>query len=142
MWKAFDEMEKLGWIGSHRPKMIAVQSEGCAPIIRAFEQGKKSADFFKNPETSALGLRVPVAVGDFLILQAIRKSNGYALTVSDKELMDGVKMIGKHEGIFSAPEGGATVAALPKLLELGMIHQNDRIVCFITGSGLKYVDLY
>ena len=142
MWKAFDEMEKLGWIGSHRPKMIAVQSEGCAPIIRAFEQGKKSADFFKNPETSALGLRVPVAVGDFLILQAIRKSNGYALTVSDKELMDGVKMIGKHEGIFSAPEGGATVAALPKLLELGMIHQNDRLVCFITGSGLKYVDLY
>ena len=93
MWKAFDEMEKLGWIGSHRPKMIAVQSKGCAPIIRAFEQGKKSADFFKNPETSALGLRVPVAVGDFLILQAIRKSNGYALTVSDKELMDGVKMI-------------------------------------------------
>ena len=142
MWKAFDEMEELGWIGSHRPKMISVQSEGCAPIIRAFEQGKASADFFENPETSALGLRVPTAIGDFLILKAIRESNGYALTVSDKELMDGVKMIGKHEGIFSAPEGGATVAALPKLLELGMIHQNDRVVCFITGSGLKYVDLY
>ena len=114
MWKAFDEMEKLGWIGSHRPKMISVQSEGCAPIVRAYEQGKDSADFFENPETSALGLRVPAAIGDFLILKAIRESNGYALTVSDKELMDNVKMIGKHEGIFSAPEGGATVATLPK----------------------------
>jgi len=142
MWKAFDEMEKLGWIGSHRPKMISVQSEGCAPIIRAFEQGKDTADFFENPETSALGLRVPAAIGDFLILKAIRESNGYALTVSDKELMDNVKMIGKHEGIFSAPEGGATVATLPKLLDLGVINSKDRIVLFITGSGLKYVDLF
>ena len=142
MWKAFDEMEKLGWIGSHRPKMISVQSEGCAPIIRAFEQGKDTADFFENPETSALGLRVPAAIGDFLILKAIRESNGYALTVSDKELMDNVKMIGKHEGIFSSPEGGATVATLPKLLDLGVINSKDRIVLFITGSGLKYVDLF
>ena len=142
MWKAFDEMEKLGWIGFHRPKMISVQSEGCAPIVRAFEQGKDSADFFENPETSALGLRVPAAIGDFLILKAIRESNGYALTVSDKELMDNVKMIGKHEGIFSAPEGGATVATLPKLLDLGVINSKDRIVLFITGSGLKYVDLF
>jgi len=142
MWKAFDEMEKLGWIGSHRPKMISVQSEGCAPIIRAFEQGKDTADFFENPETSALGLRVPAAIGDFLILKAIRESNGYALTVSDKELMDNVKMIGKHEGIFSAPEGGATVATLPKLLDLDVIKPNDRIVLFITGGGLKYVDLF
>ena len=138
----FDEMEQLGWIGSHRPKMISVQSEGCAPIIRAFEQGKDTADFFENPETSALGLRVPAAIGDFLILKAIRESNGYALTVSDKELMDNVKMIGKHEGIFSAPEGGATVATLPKLLDLGVINSKDRIVLFITGSGLKYVDLF
>ncbi|MCS5640638.1 MAG: threonine synthase [Candidatus Marinimicrobia bacterium] len=142
MWKAFDEMEKLGWIGSHRPKMISVQSEGCAPIIHAFEQGKDTADFFENPETSALGLRVPAAIGDFLILKAIRESNGYALTVSDKELMDNVKMIGKHEGIFSSPEGGATVATLPKLLDLGVINSKDRIVLFITGSGLKYVDLF
>ena len=142
MWKAFDEMEQLGWIGSHRPKMISVQSEGCAPIIRAFEQGKDTADFFENPETSALGLRVPAAIGDFLILKAIRESNGYALTVSDKELMDNVKMIGKHEGIFSSPEGGATVATLPKLLDLGVINSKDRIVLFITGSGLKYVDLF
>ena len=142
MWKAFDEMEAMGWIGSHRPKMISVQSEGCAPIIRAFDQGKDSADFFENPKTSALGLRVPAAIGDFLILKAIRESNGYALRVSDKELMDSVKMIGKHEGIFSAPEGGATVAALPKLLDRGIIKPNDRIVLFITGSGLKYVDLF
>ena len=142
MWKAFDEMEKLGWIGSHRPKMISVQSEGCAPIVRAYEQGKDSADFFDNPETSALGLRVPVAIGDFLILKAIRESDGYALTVSDKELMDNVKMIGKYEGIFSAPEGGATVATLPKLLDLDVIKPKDRIVLFITGGGLKYVDLF
>ena len=142
MWKAFDEMEKLGWIGFHRPKMISVQSEGCAPIVRAFEQGKDSADFFENPETSALGLRVPAAIGDFLILKAIRESNGYALTVSDKELMKNVKMIGKHEGIFSSPEGGATVATLPKLLDLGVINSKDRIVLFITGGGLKYVDLF
>ena len=142
MWKAFDEMEQLGWIGSHRPKMISVQSEGCAPIVRAFEQGKDSADFFENPETSALGLRVPAAIGDFLIIKAIRESNGYALTVSDKELMDNVKMIGKYEGIFSAPEGGATVATLPKLLDLDVIKPNDRIVLFITGGGLKYVDLF
>ena len=142
MWKAFDEMEKLGWINSHRPKMISVQAEGCAPIIRAFEDGKKTADFFENPSTSALGLRVPIAVGDFLILQTIRKSNGFALAVSDAELMNGVKLIGKFSGIFSAPEGGATVAVLPKLLELSIIHPTDKVVCFITGNGLKYVDFF
>lgn len=142
MWKAFGEMEQLGWINSHRPKMISVQAEGCAPIIQAFNEGKESADYFENPKTNALGLRVPVAVGDFLILESIRESNGYALTVSDKELMDGVKLLGKHSGIFSAPEGGATVAAIPKLLGLGQISPSDRVVCFITGSGLKYVDLF
>lgn len=142
MWKAFDEMEQLGWIGEKRPRMISVQAEGCAPIVRAFKQGKDSADYFENPKTDALGLRVPVAVGDFLILQSIRKSNGYALTVSDKELMDGVKFIGKHSGIFSAPEGGATVAAIPKLLDKGILSKSDQVVCFITGNGLKYVDLF
>ena len=142
MWKAFNEMESLGWINGNRPKMISIQSEGCAPIIRAFEDGKETADFFKNPKTRALGLRVPIAVGDFLILESIRESSGFAISVSDEELMEGVKWIGKHEGIFSAPEGGATVAALPKLLDLEIIHNKDRIVCFITGTGLKYIDLY
>ena len=142
MWKAFDEMETMGWIGSHRPKMISVQSEGCAPIVDAFDQGLDCAQPFQNPKTSALGLRVPSAVGDFLILNSIRQSEGVALSVTDNELMTGTKQIGSSEGIFSAPEGGATVAALPKLLDRGIIKPNDRIVLFITGSGLKYVDLF
>ena len=142
MWKAFDEMETMGWIGSHRPKMISVQAKGCSPIVDAFDQGLDRAQPFQNPKTSALGLRVPSAVGDFLILNSIRESEGIALSVTDDELMTGTKEIGSSEGIFSAPEGGATVAALPKLLDRGIIKPNDRIVLFITGSGLKYVDLF
>ena len=142
MWKAFDEMETMGWIGSHRPKMISVQAKGCSPIVDAFDQGLDRAQPFQNPKTSALGLRVPAAVGDFLILNSIRESEGIALSVTDDELMTGTKQIGSSEGIFSAPEGGATVAALPKLLDRGIIKPNDRIVLFITGSGLKYVDLF
>ena len=142
MWKAFDEMETMGWIGSHRPKMISVQAKGCSPIVDAFDQGLDCAQPFQNPKTSALGLRVPSAVGDFLILNSIRQSEGVALSVTDNELMTGTKQIGSSEGIFSAPEGGATVAALPKLLDRGIIKPNDRIVLFITGSGLKYVDLF
>ena len=142
MWKAFDEMETMGWIGSHRPKMISVQAKGCSPIVDAFDQGLDRAQPFQNPKTSALGLRVPAAVGDFLILNSIRESEGVALSVTDDELMTGTKQIGSSEGIFSAPEGGATVAALPKLLDRGIIKPNDRIVLFITGSGLKYVDLF
>ena len=142
MWKAFDEMETMGWIGSHRPKMISVQAKGCSPIVDAFDQGLDRAQPFQNPKTSALGLRVPAAVGDFLILNSIRESEGIALSVTDDELMTGTKQIGSSEGIFSAPEGGATLAALPKLLDRGIIKPNDRIVLFITGSGLKYVDLF
>jgi len=142
MWKAFDEMETMGWIGSHRPKMISVQAKGCSPIVDAFDQGLDRAQPFQNPKTSALGLRVPSAIGDFLILNSIRESEGIALSVTDDELMTGTKEIGSSEGIFSAPEGGATVAALPKLLDRGIIKPNDRIVLFITGSGLKYVDLF
>ena len=142
MWKAFDEMETMGWIGSHRPKMISVQAKGCSPIVDAFDQGLDCAQPFQNPKTSALGLRVPSAVGDFLILNSIRQSEGVALSVTDNELMTGTKQIGSSEGIFSAPEGGATVAALPKLLDRGIIKPNDQIVLFITGSGLKYVDLF
>ena len=142
MWKAFDEMETMGWISSKRPKMISVQAKGCSPIVDAFDQGLDRAQPFQNPKTSALGLRVPAAVGDFLILNSIRESEGIALSVTDDELMTGTKEIGSSEGIFSAPEGGATVAALPKLLDRGIIKPNDRIVLFITGSGLKYVDLF
>ena len=142
MWKAFDEMETMGWISSKRPKMISVQAKGCSPIVDAFDQGLDRAQPFQNPKTSALGLRVPSAVGDFLILNSIRESEGIALSVTDDELMTGTKEIGSSEGIFSAPEGGATVAALPRLLDLGIIKPKDRIVLFITGSGLKYVDLF
>jgi threonine synthase len=142
MWKAFQEMEELGWIGPKRPKMISVQAKGCSPIVDAFEKGLDRAQPFQNPKTLALGLRVPSAVGDFLILNSIRESDGFALSVTDDELMTGVKQIGVSEGIFSAPEGGATFAALPKLLDLGVIKPKDRIVLFITGSGLKYVDLF
>ncbi len=141
MWKAFDEMEKLGWIDSRRPKMVAVQAEGCAPIPRAFEQGKDHADEWQDPYTLAAGLRVPSAVGDFLMLEAIRKSGGVAVTVSDDELMHDTVELGSKEGIFSAPEGGASLAALRKLIKMDFIKPDDHIVVFITGSGYKYLDV-
>ena len=142
MWKAFQEMEELNWINARRPRMISVQAEGCAPIVRAFEKGEKKATFFENADTLASGLRVPAAVGDFLILQTIRESNGYAVAVSDKALLKGVKTLGKTEGIFAAPEAGATIAALLLLLESGQIQKDEKIVLFITGSGTKYVDVF
>jgi len=140
MWKAFQEMEEMGWIGRRRPRMISVQSDGCAPIVRAFLEGKERADEWQNAATIAAGLRVPKAVGDFLMLRAIRESGGTAIAVSDEELLEGVKLLGKMEGIFGAPEAGATVATLSKLREGGLISQDERIVLFITGSGLKYVE--
>lgn len=142
MWKAFQEMEELGWIGSKRPRMISVQAEGCAPIVRAFNEGLDNAQPFENANTVASGLRVPSAIGDFLILQSIRDSDGYALAVSDDALLGGVTTLGKTEGVFAAPEAGATVAALKKLLKNGQIQKDEQIVLFITGSGIKYVDVF
>jgi threonine synthase len=142
MWKAFKEMEELGWIDSKRPRMISVQAEGCAPIVRAFNDGLDKAPPFDNPKTVASGLLVPAAVGDFLILQSIRRSKGYALAVNDDALLEGVKSLGKTEGIFAAPEAGATIAALAKLRDNGQIRKDERIVLFITGGGLKYVDIF
>ena len=142
MWKAFQEMEELGWIDSKRPKIISVQAEGCAPIVRAFNEGLDNAPPFEGANTVASGLRVPSAIGDFLILQSIRDSNGYALAVSDDALLEGVTPLGKTEGIFAAPEAGATVPALEKLLENGQIQKDEQIVLFITGSGIKYVDVF
>ena len=142
MWKAFQEMEELGWIDSKRPKMISVQAEGCAPIVRAFNEGLDNAPPFEGADTVASGLRVPSAIGDFLILQSIRDSNGYALAVSDDALLEGVTPLGKTEGIFAAPEAGATVAALENLLENGQIQKDEQIVLFITGSGIKYMDVF
>lgn len=142
MWKAFDEMEKLGWINSKRPKMVSVQSEGCAPIVKAFNEGTKHAELWQNASTIASGLRVPAAIGDFLILNAIRESNGTAITVSDKEIMECSNLIGKTQGIFAAPEGGATLAAFIKLYKQGWINKEETVVLFNTGSGHKYYNLW
>ncbi len=140
MWKAFDEMQKMGWIGSSRPRMISVQSEGCAPMVKAFDEGKDQAETWPNPHTIASGLRVPGAIGDFLILQAVRKSGGSALAVSEDEIIRCTKELAAKEGIFPAPEDGAALAALYKLLELDQVKPDERIVVFLTGSGYKYLD--
>jgi len=140
MWKAFDEMEKIGWIGNKRPKMISVQSEGCAPIVRAFEENKEKAELWQNPYTHAAGLRVPSAIGDFLILNAVRKSCGKAVAVTENDIDKYTRLLASKEGIFPAPEGGAAMAAVVKLLDEKYINVNDRIVVFVTGSGYKYLD--
>jgi threonine synthase len=139
MWKAFEEMEGLGWIGAARPKMISVQAAGCAPIVRAWEEGSQTAEPWEDAWTYASGLRVPRAVGDFLILQAIRTSGGAAVAVPDDEMRQWTGRVGRLTGIFCAPEGAATAAAIPRLLELGVLAASDSVVLFNTGSGLKYV---
>lgn len=140
MWKAFDEMEKLGWIGSKRPRMVSVQTEGCAPIVRAFNKKMKSAEPWQNAHTVVSGLRVPNAIGDFLILEALYKSEGTAVAVSDEELIEYSEIMARHTGIFPAPEGGATLAALIKLKERGLVDKDERVILFNTGSGFKYLE--
>ena len=142
MWKAFDEMEQMGWIGSKRPRMVTVQASGCAPIVRAFEEGKRFAEEFPNAQTTASGLRVPRAIGDFLILDALRASGGTAVAVTDEELIDATKEIGAAEGIFCAPEGAACLPALKKMLTGGSVKPNERVVLFNTGSGVKYLESF
>lgn len=142
MWKAFDEMEAMGWIGPKRPQMITVQSAGCAPIVNAFESGERFADEFPNAATVASGLRVPKAIGDFLILDAIRESGGSAIAVTDKELVEATKEIGAAEGVFCAPEGAACLPALRKLIDQGKVSRNDRVVLFNTGAGVKYLECF
>jgi threonine synthase len=142
MWKAFEEMEQMGWIGPKRPRMVTVQASGCAPIVTAFEAGKRFADEFPNAATTASGLRVPKAIGDFLILDAIRESGGTAIAVTDDELIDATKVIGAAEGLFCAPEGAACLPALEKLLDSGAVKKNDRVVLFNTGSGVKYMESF
>ena len=142
MWKAFDEMEQMGWIGPKRPRMVTVQASGCAPIVRAFEEGKRFADEFPNAETVASGLRVPKAIGDFLILDAIRASKGTALAVTDEELIAATREIGAAEGVFCAPEGAACLPALKKLIVAGEVETSERIVLFNTGAGVKYLEAF
>jgi threonine synthase len=142
MWKAFDEMEAMGWIGSKRPRMVTVQPTGCAPIVRAFERGERHAEEFQDAATVASGLRVPKAIGDFLILDALRASNGAAVAVSDEELLAAVKEFGAAEGLFVAPEGGACLPALRKLIESGEVKSDERVVLFNTGAGVKYLEAF
>jgi threonine synthase len=142
MWKAFDEMEAMGWIGSHRPRMVTVQAEGCAPIVKAFAAGANAGADVPDAHTVASGLRVPKAVGDFIMLDILRKSGGTAVSVTDEELIAAVKEIGSAEGIFAAPEGAACLPALKQLLSRGELDRNERIVLFNTGTGVKYLEAF
>lgn len=142
MWKAFDEMEQMGWIGAKRPRMVTVQASGCAPIVRAFEAGKRFADEFPDASTVASGLRVPRAIGDFLILDALRESGGTAVEVTDQELVAATREIGAREGIFCAPEGAACLPALRKLIDTRQVSANERVVLFNTGAGVKYLEVF
>jgi threonine synthase len=140
MWKGFEEMEAMGFVGPARPRMFAVQPEGCAPIVRAFAEGLEEAPPWENAKTLAHGLRVPRAIGDFLMLRALRKSRGAGVTVTEEEIVRGVKEAGAAEGIFMAPEGGACVSALRKLKASGHVTPDDTVVVFNTGTGSKYVE--
>ena len=142
MWKAFDEMEALGWIGKNRPRMFAVQAAGCAPIVRAFEAREKNAAEFPDAHTIASGLRVPKAIGDFLILKILRESNGGAIAIDDNEMVRVAREVGASEGLFVCPEGAACFAALKSLRSDGKIRSGERVVVFNTGSGIKYLEAY
>lgn len=142
MWKAFNEMEEMGWIDSRRPRMVSVQSTGCSPIVDAFHAGKRFADEFKNAATVASGLRVPKAIGDFMIIDAINESKGTAVAVSDEALTKAVKEIGSTEGLFVAPEGAACLPALNKLIADEFVKESERVVIYNTGAGVKYLECF
>ncbi|MGA8865740.1 MAG: threonine synthase [Candidatus Sulfotelmatobacter sp.] len=141
MWKAFDEMEQLGWIGNDRPKMITVQSSGCAPIVKAWDEGKSASELWPDAATFASGLRVPKAYGDYLILDILKRSHGTAVAVTDAEILEATRHWAKIEGIFAAPEGAASLAAYRKLRANGFFKPEDTVVLFNTGNGLKYLDV-
>jgi threonine synthase len=142
MWKAWEELERIGWIGPRRPRMVAVQAEGCAPIVRAFHAGAEEATPWENAATGASGLRVPTAVGDRLMLRALRESGGNAVAVSEAEIAAAIRLLASREGLFAAPEGAATVAGLRHLLDEHLVDPGERIVLFNTGSGLKYPEWF
>ena len=142
MWKAFDELEALGWLeNKKRPRMVSVQADGCAPVVKAFNQGASFCDFWLNAHTIASGLRVPKSFADHIILKDIYESQGTAIAVSDEAILESQRQLTAMEGIFAAPEGAATLAALKELIKEGWLHPEERIVLFNTGSGLKYIDL-
>src|SRR5467141_3792935 len=142
MCKAFDEMQEMGWIGTERPRMVAVQAEGCAPIVKAWEAHENSAAFFQNASTIASGLRVPGPLGDLLILSMLRQTKGTALTVTDEEMLKAGRELASLEGIFAAPEGAATVIAARKLAASGWIKPHESVVLFNTGTGYKYTEAW
>ena len=142
MCKAFDEMQEMGWIGAERPRMVAVQAEGCAPIVKAWSAHRESAEFFQNAATIASGLRVPGPLGDLLILKMLRQTKGTALAVSDAEMLEAGRELARTEGIFAAPEGAATVVAARKLAATGWIRPEDTVVLFNTGTGYKYSEAW
>jgi threonine synthase len=142
MWKAFDEIERIGWVKpAQRPRMVSVQAENCAPIVRAFQKGTEKADPWEGASTLADGLRVPRAIGDFLILRAVRESGGTAVAVSDASMVEGMLAIGRHEGVSAAPEGGAALVAIQRLVADGSIKPHHSVVLFNTGGALKYLDV-
>ena len=142
MWKAFDEVERIGWVApGKRPRMVSVQAEHCAPIVRAFQQGTEKAQPWEGASTIADGLRVPRAIGDFLILRAVRESGGTAVAVPDRSMIDGMLAIGKHAGVSAAPEGGAAYVAIQRLVANGSIRPHESVVLFNTGGALKYLDV-
>ena len=142
MWKAFDEMEQLGWIGPKRPRMVTVQADGCAPIVKAFQENRPKADAWSGAYTQAAGLRVPQAIGDFIMLDILRRSHGTAVAVSDAEMLADVQQTGKTEGLLMAPEGAATVSALRKLCRSGFVEPDEEVVLFNTGTAFKYLHLF
>ncbi|MGH7128648.1 MAG: threonine synthase, partial [Planctomycetaceae bacterium] len=142
MWKAFDEMQQLGWIGDKRPRMVVVQAEGCAPIVKAFDEHAGHAELFPNAHTVAAGLRVPAAIGDFLMLDVLRESQGTAVSISDEELLEGVRELASMQGLYACPEAGAVWKAAEKLLDDGWMSPSETVVLFNTGSGLKYNHLF
>jgi len=141
MWKAFEEMEALGWIGPHRPRMVIVQAAGCAPIVRAHRNGQEQAEPWQNAQTIAAGLRVPEAIGDYLILQIVRASGGASYAVTDEEILADMRELAQAEGLLACPEGAATYGALKAMVREGKVAPDERVVLFNTGAGLKYVDL-
>lgn len=142
MWKAFDEMEALGWIGPKRPKMIVVQADGCAPVVKAFDAGESRCQFWENAATVSSGLRVPKPLGDFLILDAVRKSGGTCVAVSDRASLEAGAELARADGIFAAPEGAACFAALRQLVKTGFLLPDEKVVVYNTGAGLKYLEAY
>src|ERR1700682_1124419 len=142
MCKAFDEMQEMDWIGPERPRMVAVQAEGCAPIVKAWDAQRATSEFFQNAATLASGLRVPGPLGDFLILRMLKQTQGTALTVTDEEMLQAGRKLASLEGIFAAPEGAATVIAARKLAAFGWIKSEETVVLFNTGTGYKYAEAW